>query len=186
MEFVEYLQDAWKVVTFDEKTMADLSKDKNALMYGLVIAIAVSLLTAIVQLFMDITPSEKGLNFVILPVTTILGTLIIYGLTHLFAKWLGGKSDFMPFYKVLLFPHILMILNIFPFDVEDITIFGVIMILVIVATAIWSLLVDIIITKVVHQLSIGRAAAAVLIPLGIIVILLIGLVALFLASAGYI
>ncbi|MBS3138022.1 YIP1 family protein [Candidatus Woesearchaeota archaeon] len=186
MEFVEYLQDAWKVVTFDEKTMSNLSKDKNALIYGLAIALAVSLLSAVVQLFMDVTPLEKGLNFIILPVTTILGTLIIYGLTHLFAKWLGGKADFMPFYKVLLFPHILMVLNIFPFDVEEITTFGVIMVLVIIATAIWSLLVDIKITKVIHQLSIGRAVAAVLISSGIILTLLVGLAVLFINSVVYV
>ena len=64
MEFVEYLQDARKVVTFDEKTMSNLSKDKNALIYGLAIALAVSLLSAVVQLFMDVTPLEKGLNFI--------------------------------------------------------------------------------------------------------------------------
>jgi len=177
MDFIEYLKDAWRIVTFDEKSMLDISKDKESLKYGVIIMLAVAIIGALAAMLTpDITPLDMGLNFIILPVMFIVGSLVTVGIYHLSAKLFGGVADFMSLYKPFLFTYILSILLIFPLP-QDNTPLLIVLGIVYLLVSIWAVVVSIFLVRAVHKLSTGKAIAAVLIPIGILIVIIIAIMA---------
>jgi hypothetical protein len=181
-----------RVIKRDKTVWTEIRDDKGATLQCVLTVVAVILLNVLASSLVSIIQSPST------AVQTIVGTLIaIVGLIilgpiivsiavtlgaiipHIIAKMLGGKSSFIGYIKVLCYVFVLNAAS------AVFTLFNVIPVVGALINLSLSLILTIVIigytiiaTREAHELSTGRAALAVLIPVAIAIIIVVVLVAI--------
>ncbi|MCS4542217.1 MAG: YIP1 family protein [Euryarchaeota archaeon] len=96
----------------------------------------------------------------VVPILAIIGWFISSGIVHLFALLLGGKANFTGFLRAMGFAYAPAALGIIP-------IIGAFI------GGIWVFICEVFAVKVVHELTLGRALLALLLPVIIVIIFVI-------------
>ncbi len=184
MNLNDSMKKAIDIIKLDEKAIGSVSKDKDAWKIGLLIVIIGGIFSGISAYNLDQTGSLDTMDMIEVgditltssiingAIGSIVGTFIGAGLVFLFAKLFKGKGKYMELFTPIAFISILSwltILNIIP------TLGNIINL----AAGIWSIVVLVIIVRKVCDLTTGKAAAVVIIPLALFIILgvILGVVA---------
>lgn len=148
------LNDAWGVLTLKEKSVKDAAK--GGFGRPMLIFTTISVIYALAALLW-----LPGGFFKVL-ISTFIGLFIAsfiwFGIVWLFAKMFGGKGAFMDQYKPMSDALLVDVLSLIPF------IGGLV-------AGIWHIVASITVVKTIHKLSSGKAVAAVLIPVAIIIVI---------------
>jgi len=148
------LNDAWGVLTLKERSVKNAAK--GGFGQPMLIFTVVAIIYALAALLW-----MPGRFFSVLIGTFIglfIASFIWFGIIWLFAKMFGGKGAFMDQYKPMSDALLVDVLSLVPF------IGGLV-------AGIWHIVASITIVKTVHKLSSGKAVAAVLIPVAIILVI---------------
>lgn len=157
------------MVTLDQKAYEDASKagPGTAALSFLVAALAMSL--GLFWINWDVISLIGGVigGFI----GMAIGFFIVVFIFWIFAKMFGGKGAYGTHYVALSHLALWSVLFAIPFIGPVIAVVG----------EIWSIVMSVFITKHVHKLSTGKAAAAVIIPYAIFLLLLLVFIALVIA-----
>jgi len=141
------------VLKLDKTVFKEIRDDKEGFKQALVVVI----LAALIGNIWAIT-SSMGLLLVAVLIGAPIGWLIYGGILHIIAKLLGGKATYKGYLSVLGYA-------------EAPTALGIIPIIGAPIGWIWGLVCAIYATRDVHELSTGKAAAVVLIPVAVITVI---------------
>jgi hypothetical protein len=169
MAFVDYIKDGIELIKLNTSVADKLAKDKAAFGMGVLFFAIAGVASAIGML--------NFIGIVVMPILEVVGSFIGVGILHLLAMIFGGKAKFGQYYGVLGIGALISWISVIP-------IIGVFLSML---AGLWMIVMAIVITKTVHQLSTGKAAAVVLIPVAIVMIISFVLAAMFvalLAAAG--
>jgi len=155
MAFLDELKNAWEICRLNAAKIVEVAKNPNAT--GMAIAFIV---------IAGVAQAIGGLNPIALftaPLFGIVGYLVGAGIFHLIAKLFNGQGDFMEMFRAMGYISILSWIMVIP-------VVGVFLGMIV---GIWQLVANIIIVQNVQKLSTGKAAAVVLIPFALIIVLAI-------------
>ncbi len=154
--FVDYVQDALKIIQLKTEQIDKTAKDEGAFVMGLVIIALAGVASAIG------TFNFPGLIFN--PVLSIVGAFLVTGLLHLLATLLfKGEGDFLEFFRPVSLTYILYWVMVIPFLGWALS----------PLAGIWGLVVSVLIVERVYGLDRAKAIATVAIVIGAFMMLFI-------------
>ena len=153
MDFKKEIMDALELIKLNAKVIPKIVKNKEGLAAALIIAALAGVAYGIGTL--NIPGIILGAIWMI--VGLFIGTAIIYAIAFLF----GGKAKFMDLLKPIGYMYIIMWIAVIPLIGPVIA--GI--------AGIWSIVVEVVIVKNIYKFSTGKAAAVVLIPVAIALII---------------
>jgi len=159
MTFGEYFKQGIELIKLNGDTAKKLAADEKAFLTAILFIVIGGLASAIGSL--NLGALVAG------PIAIIVMYFIIVGVFHLLAKLFGGKGTYMGLFRAMGIASILGWVTVVP-------IIGPILSPLVL---IWSIVMDVVIIKNVHELSTGKAVWVVIIPLVIIGIIMIALAA---------
>ena len=181
-----------RVLKRDKTVWTEIRDDKSATLQCVMTVVAVILLNVLASALVSIIQSPSTAVQTIVGMLIAMVALIILGpiivsiavtlgaiIPHIIAKMLGGKSSFIGYIKVLCYVFVLnaasavfTLFNVIPVAGALI---NTLLSLVLTIVSIWY---TIIATREAHELTTGKAALAVLIPVAIAIIVVVVLVAI--------
>jgi hypothetical protein len=181
-----------RVIKRDKTVWTEIRDDKSATLQCVLTVVAVILLNVLASSLISIIQSPSTAVETVFGTVIAIVALLILGpiivsiavtlgaiIPHIIAKLLGGKSSFIGYIKVLCYVFVLnaasavfTLFNVIPIVGPMIN-----MLLSIILTVV-SLGYTIIATREAHEITTGKAALAVLIPVAIAIVLVIILVVL--------
>ena len=164
MDFMNYIKQGIEIVKLNEKAMVSASKDNDATLGAVLIALVGGVAGAI-----------GTLSFMSIPLNAVfqvIGLFIFGGIIHLLALLFGGKGDYLGVIRPMGLAMVLSWISVIPF-------IGPMLMLVV---GLWSIVVDVMIIKSVHGLSTLKAALCVLIR--VIIAMVIALIFVVMVGAA--
>jgi hypothetical protein len=178
-----------RVLKKDKTVWTEIRDDKSATLQCVLTVVAVIILNVLASSLVSIiqspsTAAETVFGTVIAMVVLIILGPIIVSLAvtlgaiipHIVAKLLGGKSSFIGYIKVLCYVFVLNAVS------AVFTLFNVIPVVGVLINLLLSVILTIVIiwytiiaTRETHEISTGKAALAVLIPVALAIILAVAL-----------
>ncbi|MCM2326011.1 MAG: YIP1 family protein [Candidatus Woesearchaeota archaeon] len=159
---IEYIKRGFAIFRLDESEIKNAAKDPNSTSYVFLIVMLVGAAQAIGSL--KLSPSMLAFYISSAFIGAILGTMVLHFLAWLF----GGKATFLEFFRPIGMSYVVMWITIIP--VIGPAISGVI--------GIWYVAVNLAVIRIVHRLSLGKAALVILIPvliaLAIAILMILG------------
>ena len=137
----DYFKKAVEVVKLDQSAMAQVAGDPNAIRFGLAVTAIGGALAFL--------PGKTLAGVLVGAFFSIFVLFLFAGLVHLFCGYSKGKEEFMGFVRVIGLSSIIDWAVIIPFAGLAITI--------------WSVIISIVATQEVYQLTRGKATFVILI-----------------------
>lgn len=163
MDFGKAFQRALGIVQLRADVIQDTAGDPTALVPGLVFLVIAGVLSGL---------AAFPVGIILVPVVTLVFAAVIVGIVHLIAKLLGGQGGFGPLFQVYGHGNGLLgwtgVLGIIPFLGQ----------LIALAVLIWGIVVMIVAVREVHRTTTGKAVAAVLIPIVVLIVVCGGIIAI--------
>ena len=164
MAFVDSLKKALAILKLDGGVMQEVALDNTITLHAFLILIIAGIASAIGQL------NLAGL--ILLPIVIILIQFINVGITHGLALLFGGQAKYMQLFRAMSFSSIIGWIQVIP----------VIGPIIGAVASLWLLVVEVVILKYVHKLTIVKAIIVVLIPIVLIIVLFVVLSIIFIGS----
>ncbi len=158
MDFKKSVKNALDIVQLKDKAISSVASAKDSFLPSVLILVIAGIAMAI--------GSMNPIGIIGNPIGYFIMSFIGVGILFIFAKLFGGKGNYMPHYNALAHGYILMWISVIPFIGPMIA----------AIAGLWSIVVAVKVTSVVHRLSIGKSALVVLIPIIIIAVLMVILV----------
>lgn len=158
MTFTRNFRLALQLFKLDEKAMQELSKQKDAGWWGLLFITIAGFCFGISTL---IVKPKAGIAVLLGgPVLMIITTFIGIGILFYLARLIGGKGTFHNYYRAYSHMYVLNWIAIIPFVGPFLSsLLGV-----------WQVIIAIYVTKAALHLKLGKAAAVVLVPIVIAIL----------------
>ncbi len=176
--FFGYLKSALEIIKLNRKTISEVSSDKNATKFAVVIVLAASFLAALINFFVypDIYKTAASAmpfmpayyswtNIITSPIFALTSLFIFAAILNLVGKWFGGSSNYLGLFRVLGFSSILNIISGIP--------------IINFLVSIWMIVIIVVSISEVQNLKTGESFLVFIIPSVILFILFAALMVLF-------
>ena len=164
MDFMNYVKQGIEIVKLNEKAMISASKDSDATLGAVLVALIGGVAGAIGTLsFMTIPFSAVG---------QVIALFIFSGIIHVLALLFGGKGSYLGVVRPVGLGMVLGWISVIPF-------IGPMLMMIV---GLWSIVVEVVVLKAVHGLSTFKAVMCVLIPV-IIVMIIVAVFVLMMGAA---
>jgi hypothetical protein len=162
LDFISSVKQAVEIVKLNGKVAENVSKDKNATLMGILIIAIGSILASVAS---SIVLGNLNLSLIIFaPIISIIVYFIGIGVMHLLARLLGGKANYMEYFRAQSYSSVLSWLGILAL----IPLLGGIINFVV---SIWGIVVSVVILENVHKLTRLKAIIVVVVPFLVLVLL---------------
>jgi len=170
--FFEYLKSALKIIKLDRKTISEISSDKNATKFAVLVLIITSFFSSLIGLllfpdsykivadtFPFISIIDSWFNLIISPILSLVFLFVWAVILNLFGKWLGSHGSYMGLFRIFGFTSILSIFSRIP--------------IINFLVSIWFIVIIVVTISENYKLTTGKAFLVYIMPIVMLTVLFI-------------